>query len=111
MPTLLELEARFIKVDSNKIYSTVDYLGSADGIIFLCPKCFKANNGSVGTHSVLCWFSGKVPDDLDPKPGRWTPQGTGLNDLTFIPGSGKSNSMLLLGGCNWHGFIVNGQAD
>lgn len=58
---------------------------------------------------MVCWFEGKVPDDAEPKPGRWNPTGTGYGDLSFVPGK-KSNSVLLLGGCAWHGFITNGEA-
>lgn len=83
-------------------------LADAHGISFLCPKCFAENRGPVGTHLVVCWFHGKVPGDADPKPGRWNPVGTGYDDLSFVPGHGKSNSVLLLGGCRWHGFITNG---
>jgi hypothetical protein len=88
----------------------VDTLAEADGVWFLCPKCFAQNSGPVGTHVVICWFVGKVPDDVDPKPGRWTPTGTGLSDLTFVPSAGRSHSVLLTGGCKWHGFVSNGDA-
>ncbi len=89
----------------------VDTIAKADGLLFLCPKCFAKNGGPVGTHSVLCWFVGKVPDDLDPKPGRWTPSGSGMEDLTFIPSAGRSHSVLLTGdSCKWHGFVANGDA-
>lgn len=85
-------------------------LAEAQGLLFLCPKCFKDNNGPVGTHSVICWFEGRgIPDDMEPRPGRWTPRGTSIEDITFVPAK-KSNSVLLLGGCNWHGFITNGDA-
>lgn len=111
MPTLRELDAWFIKLDSldPKVFKRIESLAEADGIMFLCPKCFAANQGRVGTHMVLCWFEGKVPDDLDPKPGRWNPAGTGLDDLTFVPGK-KSCSVLLTSGCNWHGFVSGGSA-
>lgn len=88
----------------------VDTLGEAHGIMFQCPLCYAQNNGPMGTHSVICWFVGKVPDDADPKPGRWTPQGTSIDDLTFIPSEGLTQSVLLLGGCGWHGLVVNGDA-
>ena len=84
-------------------------LAEADGIRFLCPKCYQVNGGNAGTHPVVCWFEGKVPDDAAPRPGRWKPVGTGIEDLTFVPGA-KSNSVLLLGGCAWHGFVTNGDA-
>lgn len=88
----------------------VDALAEADGVWFLCPKCFAANNGPIGTHAVICWFVGKVADDVDPKPGRWTPTGTGLDDLTFVPSTGRSHSVLLTGGCAWHGYVTQGCA-
>lgn len=85
-------------------------LDTADGIIFLCPKCYLENGKSkVGVHSVICWFEGRVPDDATPGPGRWTPRGTGFADLTFVPGERhKPVSVRLLGGCQWHGHIANG---
>lgn len=112
---LRELEAQFIKYiprdgqyeGDGHLY--VDTLAEADGIVFLCPLCFAANAGPIGTHSVICWFEGKVPDEVSPKPGRWNPVGSSIDDLTFVPGA-KSNSVQLLGGCNWHGFIKNGDA-
>lgn len=75
----------------------VDTIAEADGLMFLCPKCCAANGGAVGTHRVICWFVGRVPDDVDPKPGRWTPRGTSLSDLTFVPSAGRSHSVLLTG--------------
>lgn len=88
----------------------VDTLAEADGVWLLCPKCFVDNSGSIGTHAVICWFVDKVSDDVDPKPGRWTPTGTGLVDLTFVPSPGRSHSVLLTGGCRWHGFVADGAA-
>ena len=85
----------------------VDRLEDAHGIRFLCPKCFEANGGAVGTHSVICWFEDRVPDDVQLGPGRWKPTGTGFEDLSFVPGK-RSNSVLLIGGCAWHGFVTNG---
>lgn len=64
-----------------------------------------------GAHYVLCWFRGRVPDTTEPRPGRWTPAGTGLEDLTFNPGEPPMMvSVKLLGGCGWHGLVVNGDA-
>lgn len=109
MPKLRELNAAFLTLLPDKCMQRHENLIGADGVIFLCPKCFAANKGEVGTHSVICWFAGKVPDDLDPKPGRWHPSGTGIDDLTFI-GPGAA-SVLLTSGCNWHGFLKDGSAD
>lgn len=74
----------------------------ADGIRFLCPKCVNTDG-----HSVICWFESKVADDVQPGPGRWNPQGTSFEDLSFVPGA-KTRSIQLLGGCNHHFFITNG---
>lgn len=111
MPRLKgELEAKFMRVDSPSEWHDVDTLGEAQGIRFLCPKCFKQNAGPVGTHSVICWFANRsVPADLHPLPGRWVPSGSGLDDLTFV-GPGAA-SVLLTGGCGWHGFVKNGNAE
>lgn len=109
---LAELEPQFLRYvvqpDGAIHHVYVDSLADADGVMFLCPKCFAANAGPVGTHMVLCWFEGRVPDDADPKPGRWKPAGTGVADLSFVPGQ-RSCSVLLLGGCSWHGFVTNGE--
>jgi hypothetical protein len=108
-----DLGARFVRHEVRKdgtYIVRVDTLGEADGVLFLCPKCFAVNAGHAGTHSVICWFVGKVTDDVEPKPGRWTPTGTGLADLTFVPGSGRTESVLLTSGCDWHGFVRNGDA-
>jgi hypothetical protein len=84
---------------------------TADGVQFLCPKCYAANRGPVGTHTVLCWFVGKVPPDAGPGPGRWTPQGADLAALTFIPGfPPRPCSVKLTGGCGWHGYVRDGRA-
>lgn len=87
-------------------------LEHADGIIFLCPKCFAAaGEKTLGVHSVICWFVGRVPAEASPGPGRWTPKGTGFSDLTFVPAPGHGAvSVALTGGCEWHGFIRNGDA-
>lgn len=111
--TLKDLDASLlwkISEDQKSFYwEGCPSLAEAQGVSFLCPECFRTNNGKVGTHMVICWFNGRnVPADMEPLPGRWNPSGTGLDDLTFVgPGA---VSVLLLGGCNWHGFIRNGSA-
>lgn len=86
-----------------------DLAARADGLRFLCPVCFQANGGAVGTHGVICWFVGRVPDTADPKPGRWNPEGVGYDDLSFV-GPGNM-SVQLTGGCNAHFFIRRGQIE
>lgn len=94
-----------------EIFIPVEHLAEAHGVMFLCPLCYTKNGGTVGTHSVICWFEGKVPDTTSPGPGRWTPAGSGLDDLTFVPSSTHpAVSVQLSGGCNWHGYVVAGDA-
>lgn len=106
---LRELEASLIRLVDIATHEPVDFLERAQGLFFLCPKCYRTNGGKVGTHAIICWFSNRgVPDDLDPKPGRWVPEGTGLDDITFI--GPAAASVLLTSGCGWHGFIRHGDA-
>lgn len=105
---LRALEAQFLIVNDDRSFSFVSELAEAQGILFLCPKCFAKNHGNIGTHSVICWFADRgVPDDLHPLPGRWIPEGKGYDDLTFV--GPNAASVLLTGGCNWHGFVCNGE--
>lgn len=103
---LAELEPQFLKVIDNRTYwhEGVSF-NEADGVVFLCPKCFRVNQGPIGTHSIICWRP-HVSQEIPPNPGRWEFQGTGLDDLTLVAGS---SSILLTGGCAWHGFIRNGE--
>ncbi len=112
---LTELEAEFIRYERDGLHTYlphVDTLAEAQGIIFLCPKCWAQNHGPRGTHSVICWSRSRgVPDFADPKPGRWRMDGSSLEDLTLnAEAPGGARSVQLLGGCNWHGFVDNGDA-
>jgi hypothetical protein len=107
MTTLRELRAYFLKRQDDLHFKRVDTIGEADGVSFLCPKCFAANRGSLGTHSVICW-SPAVPQSTHPKPGRWELQGTGIDDITLVAGS---SSVLLTAGCNAHFFVRGGQIE
>lgn len=105
---LAELEAELLRIEDDRTSRVVDTLAEAHGVWFLCPKCFSANSGAVGTHRVLCWFLDRgVPDDFAPRPGRWIPGGTGIADLTFV---GPAAASVLLGGsdCKAHFFVRGG---
>lgn len=119
---LRELDAQFTGKWAPKSYYRLDSVEGAQGLLFQCPKCAlgketgeEDNRKFVrGAHYVLCWFTNprnapRVPDDADPKPGRWTFTGNTIDDISFIPGP-YSNSILLIGGCAWHGFVTNGDA-
>jgi len=106
---LNELEPHFITYVENEdgiFHPHIDTLAEAHGIMFLCPVCFLKNDGPVGTHSVICWFGGRVADSVTPGPGRWNPSGTNYDDFSFV-GPGAA-SILLNGDCNAHFFIKEG---
>lgn len=116
MPKLTALEAEFLKyvVEDGKVYfQMVPTKAEAHGVEFLCPKCFAANGGAAGTHAVICWSrSAGAPDGAEPGPGRWRMDGTGLEDLTLnADPPSAARSVLLTGGCGWHGFVTNGVAE
>ncbi len=101
---LTELEPSFMHRETATSWRYVNTIGEANGIKFLCPKCFEANNGPIGTHSIICWDP-TVPQDTRPTPGRWSLVGTNFDDLTLKAGS---SSIALDGGCAWHGYVTNG---
>jgi hypothetical protein len=120
MTKLANLDACFVRIaemnanGTAKLIRTEDVsFAEAQGVMFLCPKCFAQNAGPVGTHSIICWSRSRgVPDTVSPKPGRWTMAGTGLHDLTLNGDPpGRARSVLLTGdGCKWHGHVTNGDA-
>ncbi len=88
---------------------TIDTLDEAQGVWFLCPKCFITKKGKVRTHSCQVTFDGRRVAEhhgshgSDNRPTRWQAFGTGFDNLSVSP------SILLIGGCAWHGFITNGE--
>jgi hypothetical protein len=88
---------------------TVPTLAEAQGIHFLCPKCYTENNGATGTHLVEVTFEGKgaLPHQgihgSGGSPTRWNVSGTNFEDLSTTP------SILCIGGCAWHGYITSGE--
>jgi hypothetical protein len=112
MTKLTELDGRLLtyhKSETGQVsHGKVDKLEDAQGVMFLCPLCWRNNNGPVGTHMVICWDGQRgVPDDAFPM-GRWKMEGTSLEDLTLNSYPGKTRSVLLLAGCRWHGFVTDG---
>lgn len=116
MPNLIsELDAQFLRWEprDGKTYMVhVATKAEAHGVKFLCPKCYAANGGPRGTHSVICWSrSAGAPEDARPGPGRWKMDGAGLYDLTLNADPPETaRSVKLNGGCDWHGFVDNGEA-
>ena len=105
---LLDLKPQFVRHlmrDGQRLMGYVESIDEADGVRFLCPACFATNGGPVGTHSVVCWRRGRVPEELAPGPGRWEITGTGLENLTLSPSVDISAGGR---GCGWHGWIRDG---
>lgn len=110
---LFALDGQFIRygVESGLIVNQqVDGIGEAQGVRFLCPRCFAQNGGRAGTHSIVCWSAARgVPANAGPSAGRWTLLGTGLSDLTLAGENGGTGLINLGVGCGWHGTINNGE--
>lgn len=83
----------------------VPVLAEANGVSFLCPLCFMANHGKVGTHWVYVYFTGRAVPAVFNNGVTWEVTGTDLTDLTVRP-----SIQLLGGGCAWHGYVTNGEA-
>lgn len=92
-------------------FHTVQTVGEADQILFLCPLCFAKNGGPKGTHSVLVTLAGRnIPDDVgsrdaDGKPSRWNASGTSIDDLVLTPSILLDAKRAPNEGCHWHGFV------
>lgn len=108
---LADLRPCFVRVTETG-RQVVESLEEAQGVSFLCPKCFARNGGPKGTHVIICWSRSRgAPDSVQPGPGRWALAGTGLADLTLnADPPSRARSVLLTGGCGWHGFITKGRA-
>ena len=106
-----DLDATFITLAGDG-WRGVATFAEAQGVEFLCPKCYQENAGKVGTHMVICWSRSRgVPDDVSPGPGRWKMDGTGLENLTLNGEEPNgARSVLLTSGCGWHGFVTDGIA-
>lgn len=120
---LADLEPQFVRYETKIEWRTfvdgrrqgpVEYsifceFQQAQGIQFLCPACFQKNNGAVGTHWVAVTFAERGATDSqgshgkDGSPTRWSVSGDSYSNLSLTP------SILLDGGCNWHGWVKNGE--
>ena len=92
-------------VGPRRYYCPVTTIAEADGVKFLCPKCFQANGGVEGSHIVICWRP-KVAKDVTPGPGRCELVGTSFEDMSLV--SSPTSSVQLYGGCNAHFTVSQG---
>jgi hypothetical protein len=92
----------------------------AQGILFQCPKCAEAcemgeedgRRFARGAHYIAVFFANPqgapvAPHEADHNP-RWTMSGTSVDDLTLSPSVNLDTGPD--GGCRWHGFVTNGEA-
>ncbi len=98
---LRDLEPTFLRIKTPDCYEMTDALAGSDGLQLRCPR-------EACGHYVMCWFT-HVGQDLYPRPGRWKPQGTSYDDMTFVPWDGHTQSVLLTSGCMAHFLIENGE--
>lgn len=106
-----ELEGELVKPTGPVRFARAESFGEAFGVMFLCPHCFQANGGPVGTHAVIVWWKDPGPDLLDGNP-LWKATGTGINDLTLHPSIDLTKDRKgrpIKDGC-WHGFVKSGVA-
>lgn len=113
---LADLDARFVGSTTPTGFRRQDGIVGAQGVMFQCPKCaVGCERGEEdgrrfvrGAHYVLCWFRNPqgataIPAEWYPKIARWEMSGTSLADLTLKP-----SILCSPPGCEWHGFITNG---
>lgn len=97
---LRELGAK-LYASTNGTFNEVEKISDADFVIMLCPGCLRSGER---THSLTL--------RLKPPGTHWTPEGTTIDDLTFIPR--KVGGTSVLAGCTpeiqWHGWILDGEA-
>ena len=56
---LRELDGELIRHHLDDLgFTSVETMAEANGVSFLCPKCFHVNGGAKGTHTILCTFRG-----------------------------------------------------
>lgn len=103
---LADLKPKFLKIVHASVWR-ITTLEDCDGIQFLCPKCFVANYGPMGTHSVICWKP-HVSQTIPPISGRWNFEGTSVDNLSLKAGS---SSVLLNSGCQAQFFVKNGMIE
>lgn len=95
------------QVETRTCYDSVPVptIGEAQSIWFLCPKCVNSSG-----HMIECTIAGRGVEDAcgshnkAGQPVRWSISGTDFSNLSLQP------SVQIQGGCDWHGFVTNGEA-
>jgi len=91
-------------------YRHVETLAEADGVWFLCPKCYVKNGGVLGTHMIAIGFAdrdclpGSYSQDRNGVDTRWNVSGADIDSLTLTPSIDLSQPEIV-SCCGWHGFV------
>ena len=81
-------------------------LADAQGVFFQCPKCVAASGHYIDvTFADRGALQHQGSHGKDGKPTRWKVSGSDFTNLTTTP------SILIHGGCEWHGYITNGDVN
>lgn len=113
---LSELNPEFKKINGDMSLSSTIDVNEAHCLLMLCPKCFRQNNGEVGTHSLIIYFKDRITPEFNEEKKtilkdmydsryKWKVSGGSFENFTVEP------SVLLGkgGGCTAHFFITNGE--
>lgn len=107
-----DLEARWLKVNETErgAFILLPHEHGAQGVMFKCPVCYRANGGPAGTHQIVLWLVNPIgvkhtaPAHYKPAP-RWARSGITLETLTLRP------SIAVKGGCEAHFWVTDGKID
>ena len=115
---LTDLDGQLYRVMPDHSLFPVSEVATADVLYFQCPMCaigkvrVRRDDGGgyvEGAHYISVPFKAHdglpaMPQsDNHPRP-RWSVNGKTLADVTTNP------SIQIVGGCNWHGYVRNGEA-
>ncbi len=101
---LVELDPHFLvrrpatPADLKHVLERTSDLSVADGIRFLCPKCFVDKGGPESAHAIVIPFIGRAMGGYG-----WHVSGTAFSDLSLRP------SIAIHTGCGFHGLVTNGE--
>ena len=106
---LVDLDPHFHRYetrDGHEYLVKVDTLAEAQGIQFDCPVCQPYPHGIIVTFRDRGAADHQGSRSSAGTPSRWVVTGTGFTDLSCQP----SIDCTAGGGCMFHGYITNGEA-
>lgn len=102
-------------VNAAGVVLRVENLWDACGLSFLCPACWRRNEGREGTHRIHVWFEGAPPDLGGPgNASRWKVTGTSVHDLSLVDSVDVKTPCANAGDPSrphkgWHGHVRAGK--